>query len=173
MQLRMDEAIGILERTPRVLDALLRGQSDLWLNCREAPETFSPMDVLGHLLYGEAADWIPRARIILECGENQAFEPFDRRGYGPLIEGRTPGEVLDHFAASRAASLEELRRFALDGDGLSRTGIHPDLGRVTMSQLLATWVVHDLSHLAQIGRVMSKQYTDAVGPWRAYLPILK
>jgi hypothetical protein len=172
MQFELPEAIAVLERTPKVLDAILRGQSGAWLNCREAPETFSPVDVLGHLLYAEAVDWIPRARIILECGESRAFEPFDRRGFGPLLRDRTVEAVLDDFAASRAANLAALRGFDLDDARLNSTGMHPDLGRVTIRQLLATWVLHDLSHVAQIARVMSRQYTGEVGPWRAYLPIL-
>ncbi|HTS26860.1 MAG TPA: DinB family protein [Bryobacteraceae bacterium] len=172
MQFRMEEAIGILERTPKVLDALLRGQVEPWLNCREATETFSAMDVLGHLLYGEAVDWIPRAKIILECGESRAFDPFDRRGFGPLVKGRAVERVLDDFAEARKQNLKTLGELGLDGAGLDRTGTHPGLGRVTVRQLLASWVVHDLGHVAQIARVMSREYREEVGPWREYLPIL-
>ncbi|HLK69481.1 MAG TPA: DinB family protein [Bryobacteraceae bacterium] len=173
MRFQLDEAIAVLTRTPKVLDAMFRGQTPAWLNCREAPETFSPLDVLGHLLAGEATDWIPRAKIILECGESRAFDPFDRFGFGDLLANRTVEEVLGQFAEARSANLDSLRALDLDDSKLELLGLHPELGRVNLRQLLATWVVHDLSHLAQIGRVMSRQYTEEVGPWRVYIPLLK
>jgi hypothetical protein len=143
-----------------------------WLDCREGPKTFSPLDVLGHLIYGEQVDWIPRIRIILEQGEARPFDPFDRVGFEDLIAGKTIEELLNTFEALRQASLQELSALKLEPTMLSRTGTHPALGQVTLGQLLAAWVVHDLGHLAQIERVMARQYRDAVGPWREYLPIL-
>ena len=130
------------------------------------------MDVLGHLIYGEQVDWIPRIRIILEHGEARPFDPFDRVGFEHLIAGKTIEELLNTFAVLRQESLQELSALKLEPAMLSRTGTHPALGQVTLGQLLAAWVVHDLGHLAQIERVMARQYRDAVGPWREYLPIL-
>jgi len=172
MTFQLDDAIAVLERTPATLDALLRGQPDAWLHCREAAGTFSPMDVLGHLVFGEITDWVPRARIILECGERRAFDPFDRQGGEPLLRGRAVGEVLDEFAARRRENLRDLRAMKLDERALRLTGTHPELGRVTMENLLATWMAHDLGHIGQIVRVMARQYREAVGPWRAYLSAL-
>jgi hypothetical protein len=170
MDFHVSEAIEILERTPATLSALLGGISDSWSHASEGPATFSPIDVLGHLILGEQTDWIPRAKIILESGESRPFDPFDRTGFLPLIEGRGVEELLAQFADLRKQSLGELRRFSPD---LGLTGTHPALGRVTMRQLLAAWVVHDLGHIAQITRVLAKQYREAVGPWREYLSIIK
>lgn len=143
------------------------------MSAREGPDTFNTIDVLGHLIYGEQADWIPRARIILECGESKAFEPFDRRGFASIIEGQSGDALLARFAGSRRESLQALRGFQLDDTLLGSPGTHPELGRVTMRQLLATWVAHDLGHVAQIVRVLARQYGDAVGPWREYLSIVR
>jgi hypothetical protein len=174
MQFQLEEAIEILGGTPAAVDALLRPKSAAWLNCREGDGTFSPTEVLGHLIYAEMVDWIPRARQILEGCGNTPFEPFDRRGHEPLIQGRPIGDLLDEFADRRSENLATLRGFALDERKLAMTGTHPDpnLGRVTLGNLIATWSVHDLSHIAQIIRVMSREYREAVGPWRAYLSIL-
>lgn len=174
MEFRLDRATEVLQRTPAVLDALLRGKSEAWLNCRTGPETFSPIDVLGHLIYGEIDDWMPRAEIILKCGESRAFDPFDRFGFRSLIDGRSMEELLTQFAELRAKNLAALEALRLDDRSLDLTGLHPDpsLGRVTMRNLLATWVVHDLGHISQIMRIMSNEYRDAVGPWRQYLSIL-
>jgi hypothetical protein len=172
MRFRIDEAVAILERTPAVMDALLRDQPPAWLNCRIEPDSFSPIDVLGHLIFGEMTDWIPRARIILEQGTSRAFERFDRRGFVPLIEGRTVEQLLDRFGELRAKNIEALRALALDEAGLDLRGVHPELGEVTMRQLVATWVAHDLGHIDQVMRTMARQYRDEVGPWRAYLAII-
>lgn len=172
MRFRLDEATEVLSGTPAAVDALLRGKSAAWLNCREGDGTFSPTDVLGHLIYGEIADWIPRARQILEGRGDTPFEPFDRRGHERLIQGRPIGELLDEFATRRCGNLDTLRGFELDGRKLAMTGTHPDLGCVTLGNLIATWAVHDLGHIAQMMRVMSREYREDVGPWKAYLSIL-
>jgi len=173
MELQVAQAIEILERTPQALTGLLQGVSDPWLNAREGPETFSPIDVLGHLIYGEEADWIPRARIILEHGQARPFDPFDRRGFRSIVAGQSVDALLNQFAALRAENLGTLRGFHLDRERLDFAGTHPALGRVTLRQLIATWVAHDLGHIAQIVRVMAKQYGEAVGPWREYLSIVR
>jgi hypothetical protein len=172
MRFEIGEAVKVLERTPAVMDALLRGQSAAWLNCRIEPTAFTPRDVLGHLIFGEIADWIPRARIILDHGESRAFDPFDRRGFVPLIEGKSIDQMLHQFAELRAQNLEALESFDLDEAKLGAPGRHPELGNVTMRQLLATWAVHDLNHIDQVVRVMSHEYREEVGPWRAYLSVL-
>jgi len=174
--LDLAHAVAVLERTPGVLVAWLRGLPDAWLDARpEGPESFSPRDVLGHLISAEREDWIPRARIILEHGERRAFEPFDRFAFRREIEGRSLEELLDDFARLREAGLADLAELRLTAGDLARTGRHPDpgIGTVTLGHLLATWVVHDLSHLGQIARVMGKRYAEAVGPWAPYLPMLK
>lgn len=153
--------------------ALLGGKSAAWLDCRPEPDAFSPLDVLGHLIFADMTDWIPRARIILERQNSRHFEPFDRRGFAPILEGRSVEELLDRFAAVRSEAVRTLESFDLDERQLDLPGLHPDLGQVTLRQLIATWVVHDLGHLAQVARTMAGRYRDAVGAWRAYLPILK
>ena len=172
MRFQLTEAIQILDRTPRVMESLLRGLPSDWLNARIQPGTFSPLDVLGHLIFGELTDWIPRARIILESTNARAFDPFDRRGFGSLIEGKPLDELLNQFAELRAKNIELLRTFQIDEAKLDLPGLHPSLGAVTMRQLLATWVVHDWNHIDQTLRVLSRQYGDQVGPWREYLSIL-
>jgi len=172
MRFRIDEAVNVLERTPAAMYALLAGQSRAWLDSRIEPASFSPMDVLGHLIFGEMTDWIPRAHLILECQASRPFEPFDRRGFVTLIEGKSADDLLRQFAEWRSKNIEILHSFVLDDEKLDLPGLHPELGRVTMRQLLATWVVHDLNHLGQVMRVMSNEYRDEVGPWRAYLSIL-
>ena len=172
MEIVLEDATALLTRTPAALSKLLGGLPKSWLNCREGPKTFSPIDVLGHLIYGEQVDWIPRARIILERGEARPFDPFDRVGFEDLIAGKSVEELLDTFAALRNRNLSDLSALKIHPGMLASTGTHPALGRVTLGQLLAAWVVHDLGHLAQIERVMARQYREAVGPWREYLPIL-
>jgi hypothetical protein len=162
----------VLVRTPGVLRAWLSDLPPAWLAGAEGPDTFSPLEVLGHLIQGERTDWIPRARRILDHGTAVPFDPFDRFAHRRLLAGRPIGDLLDEFDALRAGSLATLRTWNLDDARLALRGRHPDLGEVTLRQLLATWVAHDLGHLAQIGRVMAKQYTEAVGPWYAYLPVL-
>src|SRR6476646_3133837 len=172
MQFDLDLARRVLTRTLSTLDALLREQPDAWTRRNEGPETWSPFDVVGHLIDGEETDWIPRARIILARGPNPAFVPFDRFRHLELNRRAAPAALLDRFARLRADNVAALEGFHLTPSDLALEGIHPELGRVTMRQLLATWVAHDLGHVAQIARVMAKQYGDAVGPWRRYLPVL-
>jgi hypothetical protein len=173
MEFQIAQAIEVLERTPLALSGLLHGVSDVWLNAREGPDTFSAIDVLGHLIYAEQADWIPRGRMILECGPAKPFEPFDRRGFGFIVDGQSGDALLRQFAGCRRENLLALRGFHLDEKMLDSEGTHPALGRVTMRQLIATWVAHDLGHIAQIVRVMARQYGEAVGPWREYLTIVR
>ena len=168
----MDEAVAILARTPSTLEALLRGLPDGWIVAHEGGETWSPFDVVGHLIHGDRADWIPRARLILEHGETRAFEPFDRFAQFAASEGRSLASLLDEFARVRRGSLHELESMRLSDTDLERRGRHPQLGAVTLRQLLATWVAHDLDHLVQISRVLARQYSDEVGPWRAYLRVI-
>ena len=168
----LSEGIPVLERTPATLRALLDGLPDRWIVSNEGPDTFSPFDNVGHLIHGERTDWIPRARIILAQGANRRFEPYDRFAQFRESQGKTLGDLLDEFAELRAANVETLRGLKLTERELGLEGEHPALGRVTLRQLLATWVAHDLGHIAQVARVMAKQYRDAVGPWRAYLPVM-
>ena len=168
----LEEAIPILERTPRTLDAMLRGLPDAWLRCNEGEDTFSPFDVVGHLIHGEKTDWMPRARMILETGDARPFEPFDRFAQNEASRGKTLDELLDEFSRLRAANIAALKALELAPSDLERRGKHPKLGSVTMRQLLATWVTHDLDHVIQIARVIGRQYTDEVGPWTAHLRII-
>ena len=166
------EAIAILSRTPATLDALLRDLPEGWVAAHEGGDTWSPFDVIGHLIHGERTDWMPRARIILEHGESRAFEKFDRFAQFALSKGRTLGSLLDEFAALRRQNLRGLEELRLTGADLDRRGLHPELGVVTLRQLLATWMAHDLDHVVQISRAIARQYSDEVGPWRAYLRII-
>src|SRR5262245_11600801 len=168
----MDEAVAILSRTPATLDALLRGLPEGWIAATEGGETWSPFDVIGHLIHGEKTDWVPRAKIILERGESRAFDKFDRFAQFAVSEGRTLASLLDEFAALRHGNLRELTALGLTDRELDRRGRHPELGGVTLRQLLATSVAHDLDHVVQIARVLARQYSDEVGPWRAYLRII-
>jgi hypothetical protein len=166
------DGTAVLGRTPAVLRVLLDGLPDAWLVCDEGPDTFTPIDNLGHLLHGERADWIPRARIILERRDEPRFEAFDRWAHRVEYLNHTPTDLLDQFAQLRRENLAALTAWHLSPADLALTGVHPTLGTVTLGQLLATWVAHDLGHLGQISRVMAKRYKGAVGPWRAFLPIL-
>jgi len=172
MKLQLDHAKDILRRTPSTLKLLLQDLPEEWLMTNEGPDTWSPYDVVGHLIHGEETDWIPRAKIILEHGESRAFTPFNREAMFEESKGKSIAELLDTFAQLRAETLRQLDELNLTPQLLGKRGLHPELGQVTLSQLLATWVVHDLSHIGQIARVMSKQYGEAVGPWKAYLPVL-
>jgi hypothetical protein len=172
MDFDLAAARAVLRRTPGALRALLEGLGDEWLLGDEGPETFSPKDVVGHLIHGEETDWLPRVRIILEHGPARPFEPFDRFAFRDQNAGVPVATLLARFAERRAANLEALDGLGLSPADLARTGTHPALGRVTLRQLLATWVVHDLGHLAQVARAMAKQYKADVGPWVEYLPIL-
>ena len=166
----LDQTIALLTRTPAALDALLRDLPDAWTRAREGDDTWTAFDIVGHLIHGEQTDWIPRARIILQSGETQTFDSFDRQARES--EPASMGRLLDAFARARSESLRELRAMHLQPVDLERRGHHPALGVVTMSELLATWAVHDLTHLHQISRVMAHQYRQAVGPWSAYLGVL-
>ncbi len=172
MDFDLSQAVEILQRTPQTLRALLQGLPAGWTSNNEGPGTWSPYDVLGHLIHGEKTDWIGRARRILDHGESRTFEPFDRFAQFRDSEGKSLEDLLEEFAERRAQSLGTLRALALTPEQLELKGRHPELGVVTLGQLLATWVAHDLGHVAQITRVMARQYGDQVGPWRAYLPVL-
>jgi hypothetical protein len=168
----LEEGIAILARTPAALDAMLRDLPDGWIAAHEGGSTWSPFDVIGHLIHGERTDWMARVRTVLEHGESRAFEPFDRFAQFELSAGRTLASLLDEFGSLRRDNLRQLGELRLTAADLDRRGRHPDFGPVTLGQLLATWVAHDLDHVAQIARVMGRQYTDAVGPWRVYLRII-
>lgn len=172
MEFDLDLSLDVLERTPAALEALLGAAAEAWIRGTEGPETFSPFDVVGHLIDGEETDWIPRARIILARGTDPRFEPYDRFRHRARNADRSLRSLLAEFARVRAANVELLRSWRLTATELDLPGVHPSLGRVTLRQLLATWVVHDLGHLAQVARVMAKQYREEVGPWLSYLPVL-
>ena len=167
------EATALLARTPATLDALLRGLPDIWAHSNEGKDTWSAFDIVGHLIVGERTDWMPRARIILEHGEAQPFHPFDRFAQSKASQGKSLEQLLDDFARLRKENLTALQALNLQPEDLTRRGSHPALGTVTLSQLLATWAIHDLTHLHQLSRVMAHQYRDAVGPWSAYLGVLQ
>ena len=172
MRFDLSEAIPVLRRTPSTLRALLSELPEAWVHGREGPDMWSPFDVVGHLIDGEETDWIPRAKIILAGGSDPRFEPFDRFRHLRLNGGKALTELLERFARLRAENVATLEGFRLSPRDLERPGVHPELGPVTLGQLLATWVAHDLGHVAQVARVMAKQYGVEVGPWREYLPVL-
>ena len=172
MTFQLGDALAILERTPATLGALLAGLPDVWVTGNEGPATFSAYDNVGHLLHGERTDWIPRARIIRAQGADRRFAPFDRFAQFRESQGRTLAELLDDFGRLRAGNLATLRGWQLSDRELELAGEHPELGAVTLRELLAAWVVHDLGHIAQTARVVARQYRAEVGPWRAYLPVL-
>lgn len=165
-------SVEILSATPATVRAMLGGLSDAWIRGTEGPETFSAFDNVGHLIDGEETDWITRARIILARGDAPRFEPYDRFRHRERNVGRSLDSLLTEFAALRAKNLDELRSWALTDAQLDLTATHPALGTATLRQLLAAWVAHDLGHVAQIARVMAKQYRDEVGPWVPFLPVL-
>ena len=171
MDFDLDFATDVLRRTPAVLQALLGGIAEPWARGTEGPETFSPFDVVGHLIDGEETDWVPRARLILAKGEAR-FEPYDRFRHKARNVGRSLPSLLDELGRLRAANLGVVRSWGLTGAELDLTGQHPMFGPVTLRQLLAAWVVHDLGHIAQATRVMAKQYKEAVGPWVPFMPVL-
>jgi hypothetical protein len=172
MSFDLSETLDILERTPAVVGTLLRGTSASWHGISEGPDTWSAFDVVGHFIHGEETDWVPRARIILEHGEGRPFEPFDRFAQFARFDGWPLDQLLDRFAELRQANLGIVRSWRLTEAQLALPGRHPELGPVNLRQLLATWAVHDLNHIAQIARVMAKRHTQEVGVWRAYLSIL-
>ena len=167
------EAITLLTRTPATLNALLRGLPDIWVRGKEGNDTWSAFDIIGHLIVADRTDWMPRVRTILEHGEARPFDPFDRFAQIRESKGKSLEQLLDDFARVRSESLAALAALNLESADLARRGRHPALGPVTLSELLATWAVHDLTHLHQLSRVMAYQYRDAVGPWSAFLGVLK
>jgi len=172
MSHNLQHTIALLARTPATLDALLRDLPDAWTQRNEGVKTWSPFDVVGHLIHGERTDWMPRVKMILQFGDNRPFEPFDRWAQERESRGKSLGQLLDGFAQLRADNLDELRALNLQPGQLALRGKHPALGTVTLSELLATWAAHDLTHLHQISRVMAHQYRDVVGPWKQYLGVL-
>ena len=168
----LPEALALLARTPALLEIWLSALPDHWVLASEGGDTWSTVEIVGHLLHGERTDWLPRARLILQEGASRPFAPFDRTAMLRQFEGRSLGRLLEEFADARAQNLRELERLQLEDTDLALEGCHPQLGVVTLRQLLATWVAHDLDHVAQIARVLAQQYADEVGPWRAYLRII-
>ena len=173
MTFDIDKSIEILERTPLVLEVLLDGLSDEWTKNNEEPKSWSPYDIVGHLIHGEKTDWVTRAKVILSESENKTFTPFDRFAQLQTNQQTPLKDLLKAFKELRDKNLEELKAMQIDATKLSMKGIHPELGEANLKELLSTWVVHDLGHISQITRVMAKQYKSEVGPWEAYLGILK
>jgi hypothetical protein len=173
MEFLLKHAVEVLKQTPQTLHSLLGGLSESWILNNEGPDTWSPYDVVGHLIYGEETDWIPRAKIILEHGEEKTFTPFDRFAFFDMSKGKTLHELFDIFSRLRKENLQILEEMNLQPHHFELKGRHPEFGTVTLGQLLATWVVHDLDHIEQIVRTMSAQYLENAGPWKAYLSILK
>jgi hypothetical protein len=169
----LEQTIALIERTPKVLNTLLRDLPDEWTMRNEGEKTFSAYDVVGHLIHGELTDWLPRARRILESGESKPFDRFDRFAQESESEGKSLPQLLDEFARLRAESIRQLRALNLQPKDLERRGKHQVLGTVTMSQLLATWAAHDLTHLHQLSRVMAHQYRESVGPWTKFLGVMQ
>ena len=172
MDFDLNAGVAILERTPHVLRAMLAGLPAAWTDATEGPETWSPYVIVGHLIHGERTDWMARARIILAQGPERRFTPYDRFAQFHESQGKSLADLLDEFERLRAENLATLAGWRLTDAQLALEGEHPEFGAVTLRQLLATWVAHDLGHIAQTARVMAKQYRDAIGPWRAYLPVM-
>lgn len=173
MEHDLKDTLSLLTRTPAALNALLRDLPEMWTLRNEGENTWSAFDVAGHLIHAERTDWMPRVRMVMELGETQPFAPFDRWGMARETQGKSLGELLDEFSQLRSENLGQLRALNLQPADLQRRGRHPALGVVTLSELLATWAAHDLTHLHQISRVMAHQYREAVGPWSAYLGVLR
>jgi DinB superfamily len=173
MQHNLQHTISLLTRTPAALDALLRDLPETWTFQNEGENTWSAFDVVGHLIHGDRTDWMVRTKVILQFGESQPFERFDRRAQMRESQDRSLGELLDEFAHLRSENLDELRALNLRPEDLERRGQHPVLGTVTLSQLLATWAAHDLTHVHQISRIMAHQYREAVGPWTVFLGVMQ
>ena len=169
---RLEDSIALLGRTPAALNALLRDLPESWTACNEGDNTWSAFDVVGHLIHGERTDWMPRVERILNFGESRAFDPFDRFAQAQQSQGKTLPQLLDEFAGLRSENLGKLRALNLRSEDFGKKGRHPSLGVVTLSELLATWAAHDLTHLHQISRIMGYQYREAVGPWKAYLGVM-
>ncbi len=173
MIFELDKSKEILERTPKVLETLLNGLSKEWIENNEAKNTWSPYDIVGHLVFGEKTDWIVRMKTILSDSENKLFEPFDRFAQLNENQNKPIGDLINEFKLLRVKNLNELELLNITQKDFERVGIHPEFGNVTLKQLISTWAVHDLGHIAQITRVMAKQYTKEVGPWINYLGVLK
>ncbi len=173
MNFSVTHSIEILERTPYVLEVLLRDLSPFWIENNEGPDTWSPYDVIGHLIHGDRTGWIARLRIILSDGDQKTFATFDRFAQFQESKEKTLADLLSEFKTVRAANVATLRSLNLSDDDLKKTGIHPVFGEVTLAQLLSTWTVHDLDHISQISRVMAKQFHDDIGPWKEYLKVLR
>lgn len=172
-EFKLEDTIALLSNTPAALDALLRNLPEPWVHRREGGDSWTAFEVVGHLIHGEQTDWMPRARMILEYGDSRPFDAFDRGGHKQDIQGKSIGQLLDEFARARSENLAALRSLNLQPGDFARRGRHPALGGVTMSQLLATWAAHDLTHIHQISRIMAYQYRDTVGPWSAYLGVMQ
>ena len=173
MEFEFDTATNVLERTPRLLNAMVGGLPDEWTSGSERHDDWGVFDVVGHLIHADETDWVPRAEVILRQGEDRDFPPFDRFGQFEKSRGKTLGELLNDFGAIRKNCLATVGGWNLTDEQLELRGVHPEFGEVTLRQLLATWVVHDLTHVRQIATIMAKKYEDAVGPWKSYLSILK
>lgn len=172
MEFDLEQGVAVLTRTPDTLRSMLAGLGAQWTDATEGPETWSPYVIVGHLIHGERTDWIPRAHIILAQGPNRHFTPYDRFAQFRESHGKSLVDLLDEFGRLRAENLATLVGWRISEAQLALQGEHPEFGAVTLRQLLSTWVAHDLGHIAQAARVMAKQYREAVGPWRAYLPVL-
>ena len=173
MNFDLHKTIEILSRTPNVIDALLSDLDEDWVSGNEGGDSWSPFDVVGHLIHGEKTDWIPRMKTILSVSEKRVFQPFDRFAQFEMSKGKKLSELIEEFRSLRQKNIRYLKTLNLKEIDYKRQAIHPELGEVTLQELLATWTVHDLGHIAQISRVMAKQYKSEVGPWIAYLGILK
>jgi hypothetical protein len=173
MKFNIQQSIALLERTPKVLRAMLSGLSEEWTHGNEGDNTWTPYDVVGHLVHGERTDWIPRTFIIMNDSDQKTFAPYDRFAQFEESQGKSMEQLLDEFDSLRTANLEQLEGFGLMDSDMNRQGIHPSLGPVTLKNLLSAWVVHDQGHIAQISRVLAKQYKEEVGPWTRYMTILK
>ena len=171
MEDNLEQTVSLLAHTPAALNALLRELPDTWTRSNEGENTWTPFDVIGHLIDCEHTNWLPRAKWILEYGDTQPFPPFDR--HARETQGRSLPQLLDEFARLRSENLDKLRALNLQPQDFDRRGRHPALGEVTLSNLLSTWAAHDLTHLHQISRIMAHQYREAVGPWRKFLGVLQ
>lgn len=172
MEFKLQQAIEILERTPIVVETMLHGLSEDWINNNEGPQTWNAFDIVGHYIEGERTDWIPRMQIILSDRFDKSFEPFDRFAQFENSKGKTLDELLDEFKILRKQNLQTLQSTEINEEILNKTGIHPKFGSVTLRQLIASWVVHDLTHIHQLSRVMAKQYEEEVGPWKEFMGVL-
>ncbi len=172
MEYSIDKVLEILERTPHILNTYLGNLSDEWIFCNEGDETWSAFDIVGHLIHGEKTDWIPRLKIVLSNSKNKTFEPYDRFAQFEESKEKTMIQLLDEFSKLRNQNIEFLKSLKISEADFNKNAIHPSLGEVTLKNLLATWVTHDLGHIAQMSRVMAKQYKDEVGPWVEYISIL-